>query len=107
MKIFYIIIFCFRYPDIWRQLLLALSAAEQRNSEILQAESAKRRLLKPAQMYKDVVEAQKKYEYRQRLKLERPDLYEERKARESYARSIRRMMKKKLAESESTLDIYS
>lgn len=93
-----------RYPDIWRQLLDALTAAEQRNSDIVEATTSTRKRSKPVRAYKDIVEAQKKYLYRQRMKLERPDLYEQQKARDSYARSIRRMLKKQLQESQNIVN---
>ena len=50
---------------------------------------------KPAKMYKDVIEAQKKRLYRQKIKEERPEMYERQKARDAYARSIQRLMLKK------------
>lgn len=93
-----------RYPDIWRQLIDALTAAEQRNSDIVEATTSTRKRSKPVRAYKDIVEAQKKYLYRQRMKLERPDLYEQQKARDSYARSIRRMLKKQLTESQNIVN---
>lgn len=93
-----------RYPDIFRQLVDALTAAEQRNSDIVEAATSTRKRSKPVRAYKDIVEAQKKYLYRQRMKLERPDLYEQQKARDSYARSIRRMLKKQLQESQNIVN---
>lgn len=97
-------LFFSRYPDIWKQLIDALTAAEQRNSDIMEATTSTRKRSKPVRAYKDIVEAQKKYLYRQRMKLERPDLYEQQKARDSYARSIRRMLKKQLAESQNIVN---
>lgn len=101
----FIIPFPFRYPDIWRQLLGALSAAETRKTlDLFDATTSARKRSKPVRAYKDIVEAQKKYLYRQRMKLERPDLYEQQKARDSYARSIRRMLKKQLGESQNIVN---
>ena len=71
--------------------------------DLFEATTSKKRS-KPLRAYKDIVEAQKKYLYRQRMKLERPDLYEQQKARDSYARSIRRMLKKQLGESQNIVN---
>lgn len=80
-----------------------MSAAEMRNKELMNEKTMKnsRRLMKPVTMYKDVVEAQKKYLYRQRLKIERPEMYEQQKARETYAKSVKRMMLKAKALAEN------
>ncbi|GFW78023.1 uncharacterized protein TNCV_134931 [Trichonephila clavipes] len=85
------------YPELWSQLINALPATQMRNDQMYNERSSKsrRHLPKPARMYKDVIEAQKKRIYRQRIKEERPEMYERQKARDAYARSIQRLMVKK------------
>ncbi|KAF8774142.1 hypothetical protein HNY73_016724 [Argiope bruennichi] len=85
------------YPEIWEQLINALPATQLRNEQVYNKRTSKsrRNSPKPAKMYKDVIEAQKKRLYRQRMKEERPEMYERQKARDAYARSIQRLMSKK------------
>ncbi|GFS32438.1 uncharacterized protein NPIL_21941 [Nephila pilipes] len=85
------------YPELWSQLINALPATQMRNDQIYNERSSKsrRHFPKPARMYKDVIEAQKKRIYRQKIKEERPEMYERQKARDAYARSIQRLMVKK------------
>ncbi|GBL92245.1 hypothetical protein AVEN_35803-1 [Araneus ventricosus] len=85
------------YPEIWDQLVNALPATQMRNEQVYNKRTPKsrRNSPKPAKMYKDVIEAQKKRLYRQRMKEERPEMYERQKARDAYARSIQRLMSKK------------
>ncbi|XP_035224614.1 uncharacterized protein LOC118197128 isoform X2 [Stegodyphus dumicola] len=86
-----------RYPELWNQLINALPATQDRNEQLYNERKSKSRRLmpKPAKMYKDVIEAQKKRLYRQRIKEERPEMYARQKARDAYARSVQRLMLKK------------